>query len=455
MKKTFRKFIAIMLVIIMLPLYPVFGAEPGGYAPEDNEEAPITVFRLRPDEPFSYHDFLAYHADTCRPDREYIIEGAGFINAAQMDVEVIYDFEGMEGPSVLTGETGIIEWEVYVLEAGLYNLSVLYFPVEGRSSDIQRGIFINGELPFDEAGNIEFYRIWVNEGDIYQMDTLGNHIRAKQIEAPQWVEVTSRDFQGYHSRPFLFYLEAGANTIGFVSSREPMLIRHLRLFQEPDLPTQAEYLQGHLENGYRKITGYFQRVEAQEAQRKSSPMLYPINDNSSPAVYPQNPRYILTNTIGGVNWRLNGQWIEWDVYVPETGLYNISLNVLQNFARGTSVFRKLTVNGVVPFQEAEAIGFRFHRTWRIETLGGEETPYFFLLQEGHNTIRLTVVLGGLSEYVRRVENHMRELNEIYRQLIMLISTEPDRHRDYQIGRRFPHLSAQLAAHSEELYQIFD
>ncbi|MCL2361519.1 MAG: extracellular solute-binding protein [Defluviitaleaceae bacterium] len=453
-RKLFKKLISFVLIIAILSTNFAFGAEEPSAAHTPDE--PITVFQMRERNVISYHNFLDYHSTASRPDREYIIEGASYVYANQMETKTLYDFEGMEGPSVLTGETGIIEWEVYIHEAGLYNLSVLYFPIEGRSSDIQRGIFVNGRLPFNEAGNIEFYRIWVNEGDIYQMDTLGNHIRVRQIEAPKWLEVTSRDFQGYHPRPFLFYLEAGLNTISFVSSREPMVIRHIRLYQEPELLAYEEYLAMHLASGHPIVYGHFERIEAQEAVRKSSPMLYPLNDNSSPAVYPQSPRYILTNTIGGTNWRISGQWIEWDMYVPETGLYNISFSVLQNFARGTSVFRELSINGEVPFQEAEALAFRFQRGWRIETLGNEgDEPFLFLLQQGHNTIRLRVVLGGLSEYVRRVETHMRELNEIYRQLIVLTGTEPDRHRDYQIARRFPHLSSQLTAHSEDLYQIFD
>lgn len=74
---------------------------------------------------------------------------------------VIYtDYEGMQGDSVYTSENSLVEFEVEVQQEGFYNLSLVYYPIAGKNSDIERSIFIDGELPYKEMASIDFYRIW-------------------------------------------------------------------------------------------------------------------------------------------------------------------------------------------------------------------------------------------------------------------------------------------------------
>jgi len=93
------------------------------------------------------------------------------------------------------------------------------------------------------------------------------------------------------------------------------------------------------------------RIEAENATKTSSQMLYAKQDQSSPAVYPSSPKLLLNNTIGGNSWRLNGQWIEWEFEIFESGYYNIAFFAKQNFVKGIYVSRKIMVDGEVPFED--------------------------------------------------------------------------------------------------------
>ena len=403
-----------------------------------------------------FTDFLRVHEQTPRPEATYIIEGTAYTLISGMETTHFVDFEGMPGASVLTEEEGLIEWRVYVSQGGLYSMSVMYFPVQGRNSAIQRAILINGEQQFFEANPIELPRVWVNSRDEILRDIHGNDLRPPQIERPQWMEEMVRDAMGSYNEPLLFYFQQGWNTVGFFSQREPMLIRQIRIHQAPEVLPYAIVSQGHAglpRPGIAQVDPI--RIEGQDAARRSSPMLAPQADMTGPGVYPYSARYIRINSIGGGSWSEPGSWIEWDFYVPVDGLYKIAMNVRQNFNRGALSFRRITINGEVPFYEMSAVPFSFAAPWRVDTLGGEDNPYLFWFPAGYHTIRMEAVLGGYAPHVREIQEIILSLNEMYRQIVMITGNNPDFFRDYEIGRRLPHLQEAIRYEQVRLARIFD
>lgn len=401
----------------------------------------------------SYSHYITTYKDMNKINKEYVIEGKNYSRSEGMEVALLNNYEGMEGAALLTEEQGFVEWQVTIEEAGLYNMSVLYYPIQGKSSDIQRGLFIDGKLPFAEASTINFSRFWINELPVLKVDNQGNDIRPAQIEAPKWSQHSVRDAKGYYEKPLQFYLSKGQHTITFVSQREPMLIKSITLLGEEEIPTYQEKLKEYSEKGYGKAKGKIVTIEAETASLKSSPMLYPITDHSSPAINPYSPKEVKINTIGGSKWRTAGQWIEWTVEAPESGLYEIGLNVKQNFVRGNRITRRLTIDGKVPFEEAEKIDFEYKNDWRVERMGDGENPYLFYLEKGQHTLRLEVVLGDLASCIREVETSVRHLNDIYRQVIMVTGVEPDKYRDYQLGKVIPEVPKLMAEERDRLNTV--
>jgi ABC-type glycerol-3-phosphate transport system substrate-binding protein len=433
-------------------------------------------------EHISYVEYLEQHSDaprSCPDDTTYIFPVQPMLNheittyyggrsgervsttVSRLNDRYLRDFEGVDRISVFTDEQDFIEWKVTVQEAGLYNISVLYYNIEGRSSAIQRAIFINGELPFAEAATVEFPRTWVNASDEIVRDNQGNDRRPAQIEQHRWSEVVIRDNMGSFNEPLLFYLEEGTNTIGFFSQREPMIVKHIKIFRVPQVKTYAEVfaerknLQSVTVKDFQAAEKYI-RIEGEAAARKSSPMLAPRADTAGPGVFPYSARNIRMNYIGGNSWSEAGAWIEWDFEVPRDGLYNIALNVRQHFHRGANSFRRITINGEVPFAEMESVAFGFANGWRVEMLGANENddPFLFFLREGKNTIRMEAVLGDYAPHVREIQESVLILNDLYRQIVMITGVSPETARDYGIGRRLPHLRDALYAERVRLDRVF-
>ncbi len=422
--------------------------------------------------------------DSVYPDEEIIIEATDYVrytdgttdssgNDVESVAEVYTDYEPDEdneayvsGDSVYTNEQGLIEWEFDVETTGWYYLSIYYIPVEGSSSSIERSFFIDGTLPYQEAADIQFDRVYQNEVQesyiddngievkLWETDNQGNDLKPSLEETPEWIESYLYDSDGYVTEELGFYLEAGTHTITLVALREPMLIRQLKLGQIDSLPTYEEKLAEWDALGATDTTGQTIRIEAENATKTSSQMLYPVQDQSSGAVYPSSAKELKNNTIGGNSWRLTGQWIEWEFDVEETGYYNIQLFDKQNFVRGIYVSRKITIDGEVPFEEFSDYGFTYSQSWRMETLeDDEEEAYKIYLEAGHHTIRMEVVLGEFSDIISDVQDIVSDLNSVYRSVIRITGVSPDTDRDYEIEDSLPGLPDTLTELAERMDDV--
>lgn len=396
----------------------------------------------------NFYDYLNFYQDTPTPD-SYIVVPAEAYTRGLGNIQVLENFAGLKGLSVKTDEEGLIEWEVNVEKAGLYNIAVVYYPVEGRRGNIQRDLLINGKRPYIEAGYLNFHRVWGDQDDPH-MDNQGNQIRPRQVEKPMWRMVLLEDSSGNYSIPLSFYFEQGLNTITLVSRREPMVIHNLTLKPAVKNPTYQQAYQSYQELGYTVTSGVLTKVQAEHSIYRSSPSLFAIYDRSDPTLEEYDPALIRLNVIGGQRWSQPGDWIAWEVTVPESGLYSISLKAKQKFSRGTFVNRRLRINGEVPFAEVEAIKFPFSTSYQMVTLGMEacNEPYLFYLHEGKNIVQLEIVMGDLAEILRITEECLYELNTIFRRIVMITSTNPDVIRDYQLGERIPDVIESLRVLSQ-------
>lgn len=399
-----------------------------------------------------YHDYLSQHEAAARPEREIILEATEYSRVEGTEFKKLENFEGMDGSSLLTGEAGKVEWSFDVQEAGLYHLSLLYYPIEGKSSAIERDLRIDGERPFREAAFLQFDRIWNNQKPQVVQDNQGNDLRPKQVEKPRWNEKSFQDSNGYENEPFLFYFSQGKHTITLESTREPMVVKQLKLFQQPSPLTYDQVLQQYEAEGMKGTNGQLITIEGEASIAKSSPTLYPLSERSSAAVTPYSASKIKINTIGGLNWRLPGQWMEWEIDVPETGLYNIAFKIQQNYVRGIYSTRRLTIDGEIPFKEMEKVAFRYKSAYRLDVMGGD-SPYMYRLEKGKHTLRLEVSLGEFAPLIREVEGSLYNLNEMYRKILMITGTKPDEYRDYQIDKKIPDLLKVFEEESERLKGI--
>lgn len=396
----------------------------------------------------SYSDYLAAHENAGRPEAEVVISGGDYLEASQ-DFQVLENYEGFSGDSLLTEEEGSVTYEVDIREEGLYQIELLYYPVKGKNNTIERQVYINGEIPFEGSQYLEFPRIWTNAEEI-RRDSRDNDVRPKQKEAPAWNSSFLKDSDGYITGAYEYYFPKGTNTITFTSVKEPMVIGEIRLTREKVPPAYAEYDASNRAAGYSEIQNFELKVQGEDAGYKSDSTLYPIADRTSSLTEPYHASKTRLNTIGGANWKLVGQWITWEIDVPRDGLYQIMVKYRQNKNTGVTVCRSLEIDGASPFAEAEEFCFYYENEWQLSVLGDGDNPYYFYLTQGAHELKFRVALSsGLAEILSIASDSVAKLNEAYRELLMVIGSSPDPLRDYQLDIKCPDTLESL----KEQYQV--
>lgn len=450
-----KKFLIITLTALgILFLYGVFESirlsvdnNTLKYNVNTTERADLESFKEHSD----YYTYIASFEENY-PQNPITILGTDYKEG--VDVTVFGTYEG-KANVIETLESGSVTYDVEVSEAGFYQLKLTYYPETtfSTSANIERGILINGEYPFEAASNITFLRIWGNKEAI-KKDIFGNEIRPSQVELPQWIETKVTDNSGYIDEPFKFYFKAGNNTIKLKSIREGMLISQIDLIPVVSLKTYEETKADYEANNYKKVDGKLSFIkEAEEPLYTTSPTLYPLNDRTSARTSKSSPNKIVLNTIGGENWRVNGNLIAWEFEVEETGLYKISMRVKQKIATGMTVARNIYIDDVMPFKEMANFEFKHSNDWRMQTLGTKDEAYLFYLEAGKHKLSMETSLGSYGIVLSEINNSIVNLNTIYREIIVFTSAQPDEFRDYQLEVRMPDLVDRLKEERKILTNI--
>ena len=401
----------------------------------------------------TYTRYQNAHADAAYPGADVEVSLPDYVSGEKVEV---YDaYEGFEN-ALYTGEGSSVTWEVEVPESGLYNVCLDYMTVESRGVAIERALYINGELPFDDAANIAFSRRWKDGGEV-RVDNQGNEIRPTQVEAYAWQRAYCRDDMGYIAEPYEFYLEKGKNEITLEAVNEPMVIGQLKLAAVKEAPSYQEYLGAQ---GGSKASGeglsYKQVVQGEHATLRSESSLYAKYDRSSPTTQPNSVTKTILNYTGGDAWSSPGQWIQWDVQVPEDGFYHITVKGRQNYSRGSVSARSLYIDGEIPFAEVKEISFEYDNDWNCMTLSDEEgEPYLFWLTAGTHSLKLEATLGKLGSILEELEDSTYRLNQMYRKLLVFTGATPDKYRDYNLHQVYPEVIEAMSLESKRLYKIVD
>ena len=357
---------------------------------------------------------------------------------------------------VVTEDRSSITWNVDVQEEGFYNISMEYVCIPSRNVEMERILYINGEVPFSGADILSFARLWKDGGEV-KFDNQGNSIRPTQIEYFDFQTVRFKSDLGYEVDPYRFYLKKGVNEITFESTNEPMGIVSFEFVPVQKYDSYEQYVakQKSKPEDFNKEVEVI-KVQGESSQSRSDPSLFARYDRSSAITEPYSVKNTVLNYIGGDSWRAPGQWIEWGFEVPETGWYNISVQARQLFQRGYVACRSVYIDGQIPMQELKSVGFPFSSDWKTTVISDkDENPINFFLTKGKHTIRLEATLGDVGRIISDLQDSIYRLNQMYRTILVLTGTYPDPFRDYEIHKVYPEVVEGMMLESRRLYKCID
>lgn len=362
---------------------------------------------------------------------------------------ILKEVAGKENSLAWEEEREYFEWTAEIPQDGLYEISIDYYPLGGTSNPIQRSIMIDGEIPFEEAYNIYFNRVWKDREEP-GVNNIGDDVRPRQIEEEIWQTVSLTDHQGMYSEPFKFYFSKGRHKIRLIYVEEPMAIYGIYIKSPEVISSYEEVLNEYKQKGYKNSSQTVTFQAENNVAEKSDPTIRREND-SDPLTYPVSTTYRKLNIMGGWRWRKGNQSITWKFNVPEDGLYKIGMRAGQWYGDGLPVYRQVSIDGQVPFAELSEYKFEYNKKWQINTIGNSNgDPYLFYLEKGEHELTMTVKMGPLREIIESIYEDTLLLSKVIRQIVMLTGVEPDVNFEYDLDKSIPDLLENLAKLSSNM-----
>lgn len=350
----------------------------------------------------------------------------------------------------------INEGEEYSLPAELSeclaSIKLIYKINANNSSDAACSISLNGERPFREATEFILKRNWLSGNN--DSDDRGNEYTVPLVESEGWQTLALTDSTGFHLEPFKFYFEDGKNDLTLTATKGNIELKSIILFPYKQAETYEQISKNYAlntENDIKPIT-----LEAEKPYLRTNASITELCDRNSSVTTPVFNGQQVWNNIGGSGWSRVGESISWKIDVKKSGYYTLAFRFKNNFISGLSTYRKLLIDGEIPFAEMESVAFKYDTDWQSEKISSEDgKPYLYYLTEGEHILTLEVTLGEQAKALNVAQKSLSRLNEAYRKILMVTGATPDKYRDYQIEKNLPDVLEILKEQKKVLGKLTD
>ncbi|MCF7932717.1 MAG: extracellular solute-binding protein [Acholeplasmataceae bacterium] len=332
---------------------------------------------------------------------------------------------------------------------GLYAVELSYYVLTDTIRPVALSIKINDEIQHQPSSKLVLDGVWEAEKDILK-DRFNNDIVPSSYRVDLWQTSLLTDNVGYLDGPLLFRFEEGLNEITLTKVYGDLLLKDLRVVT---MPVDTSY-EETLDPAGPFADDIIIETEGEDILFKSDPAIR-AGSNNDPSVKPFGLMESRLNMLDGQTMDQGRQSVSYEITVPETAYYNLTLKVLQKTNANTTVFRTLLIDGEVPFKEAKGLAFPYDRKWQNITLAFEGEPLWFYLEEGTHTVTFEVdisVVGSVHEEIGLV---MEEINDLALDIQKITGNNLDENRDWDISEYLPTLKEDLDGLYETISALYD
>lgn len=437
-----RWFLIILVVVVFLlfiaPLSSTVQAISAGCTPESADLARIQTSAGR----FAAQQQAAPYAGPSGLDSARLVAET---QADSLGMPIVQDDAARQyaKPSVLLQQGRTISVDVIIPASGEYVFA--FDAAVPDSEDIAEGqLRIDGEniAGFERLVFPPYFRSAV---DSFPKDRYGNEALINQVRELHWTTIEARDANASQLSAFRFGLAAGSHRLDFILTEGAVYLGSLYVMNAAPYPDYADYLAAA---SAPETSGFSFALEAELPHYKNDTSVRPTSSRAL-TVTPYDTYCLLMNTLGGDSWLRSGSAVYYQIEVPEAGLYSITLRALQNTRSNFTVFRRITVNGEVPFAQLESVPFTFSADWRNVTLGGE-TPYQIYLQQGLNVLGIEATNAPYRPAIDTIQEALLDINALALEINRLTGNQQDPFREWDISNYIPDIRERLDGIAQNL-----
>lgn len=373
-------------------------------------------------------------------------------------VDSPFSFTEIDGKVAIDWNSNLdyLEWTITVDHSALYRFELDYCLPKDAKTAASRSLYVDGKIPFYEAGTLSFRNAWKEAGEV-KTNSLGDDIWPSQEAISGWKTDDFQDSSNGYNESFEFYLKKGVHSIRLEYVSGQMYVGELRAAAPRRLSSYKEVAEKYAINGYQAASQNTIIFQAEEIVSAKNDMAIRREYSSDPLSVPYSVTNRRLNVVGGYRWRTGGQSITLQFTVPESGLYKIGFHLLQNWNDGLPSYRKISIDGEVPFEELYAYRFDYSSKWQTVTLSGDEnTPYLFYFEAGtEHSITMTVTTAPLLEIVHSINEDSVVISNLLNDITQVTGSDPDYNYDYKLTKVIPTLPITLQELIDSLQMKYD
>ncbi len=287
------------------------------------------------------------------------------------------------------------------------------------------------------------------------IDRYGNEIVPEQYVYTKPIYSYFKDARRVSKEPVIFSLKSGKNSLALKNLRSEIEIKNIYVLPRElkrKAPEYEEYLRTNDFSSFNDNTQNNDILMEAENLLGKSDFLVTIGNQQSPAITPYEILKKKINVVDQNTFKYSGQKITWIVEVDSAGFYKLALRYQQYLNRGVPVFRRIYINGKVPFSEVNEFPFEpTEYVWTDKVIASKDgKPYYFYLNEGVNYISLEVTTGIYDTTISFLQDSVSKIQNIALDIRKLIGNNLDRNRTWNIERYMPDVVDDLETISSEL-----
>ncbi len=347
--------------------------------------------------------------------------------------------------SVLLREGANVQFSVSVPAQGEYTLWFDAAASPSAPTAPEGQMRVDGDFPLGDLRRVLFPVFYRNSADAFPKDRYGNDALIRQERLTHWTKVPARDVTFSQPYPLRIPLSAGEHRFDFTLTDGTLYLGSIYLETFSPYPSYASYLDIHPAP---VSSGFSLTLEAEFPTYKNDTSVRPASSRDL-TVTPYDTYKLRLNTLGGESWNKSGAAVYYAFEVPADGMYAVTFRALQNTRSNFTVFRRITVNGEVPFEELNAFPFPYSPDWVDVPLGGE-TPYLLFLHQGMNTLGIEATDSPYLPAIETIQQALLDINTLSLEIRKLTGNQRDPYKEWVISDYIPDIEDRLNAIAQNL-----
>lgn len=346
--------------------------------------------------------------------------------------------------SVLLERGDVLQFDVTVPSDGEFTLEFDVAP-PSEAGTPEGQVLVDNEFPISTLHRFTFPIYYRNSTSTFPKDRYGNDALISQVRDVRWTKAAVRNVNS--SQPSQISLSAGDHHFEFTLNEGALYVGSIYLAAFSPLPDYAQYLETQ---SVSDVSSFLLMLEAELPSYKNDTSVRPAS-NRNLTVTPYDTYCVLLNTLGGESWNKSGSAVYYEFNAPEDGLYALTFRALQNTRSNFTVFRRITINGDVPFEQFNAVPFPYSADW-VDVHFGNETPYKIFLHQGLNVLGIEATHAPYQPAIDTVQEALLDINSLALEIRRLTGNQRDPFKEWVISDYIPDIQDRLSAIAQKLIE---